>query len=148
MLNIGDIITLVPEDWLFELKSAKGEAQKVGLALDLHIKRLALQNGLRVSSEVFGPWDWAIDETTLVDTKSTSTGSVTVSGNEAWFTERHIASGGTMLHAVFDQNADGTLTFRGFVDYADLIAKRKLYPSRYDAAGYYYVIKQVKDLLC
>ncbi len=148
MLNINDIITLVPEDWHFEMKSHKGEAQQVGLALDLHVKRLAMLHDLRVSSQVFGPWDWALDETTLVDTKSSSRGTVTVSAQEADFTIQHLKNGGTMLHAVFYQNGDDTLTFKGFVDYADMLKHNKLHQSKLSKGGYYYAISSIKDLLC
>ena len=148
MLDIGQRIFLTPEDWSFTLKSEKNEAQRRGLALDIHIKRLATQAGMIVSQETYGPWDWGMDENNLIDTKSTSSGSISVSSNEAWFTERHQSSGGTMLHAVFTQDEDCGFTFQGFVNYKDLTDRSKLYPSRKDAGGYYYVLKHVKALLC
>lgn len=148
MFTIGQNLALIPEDWTFELRSPKNEAQKRGLALDVHVKRLALEHGFVVNAETFGPWDWAMDSEVLVDTKSTSSGTISVSGNEYFFTERHIGSGGTMLHSVFTQNTDGTFTFEGFVDVGTLIRENKIHTSKIDSSGMYYVLSHVRKYLC
>lgn len=148
MYTIGQKLSLVDQDWHFELRSPKNEAQRRGLALDIHVKRDAIEHGFIVSSEVFGPWDWAMDSNVLVDTKSTSTGSISISGPEMMFTNRHIESGGTMLHAVFTQNDDSTFTFQGFVDVSILIQRDLIHCSKIDPAGVYYFLGHARKFLC
>lgn len=145
MLEIDTTFTLTEADWAFEAPRKKSQAALMGLAIDLHIKRLAEANGCEANPERFGPWDWKLPDGTLIDTKSTTKGSISISDEELMFTDAHIDNGGRLWHAVFEQDNDTEFTFRGFVDVARLLADNRVYNSQY--GGYYYTLNNVGKYL-
>ena len=144
-LNIsrGETFTLTPDDWLFSRPKGKSQTALIGLAIDQHVKGLAIEHGAEIPADRFAPYDFRLNGITH-DIKSYAASSISLSERELEFAESLIANGKKVVYVLFEQlgtSADSDFAFRGYIDLGSLIHDGKIRESQY--SGYYFTLNVV-----
>lgn len=144
-LNIsrGETFTLTPDDWKFTAPKGKSQAALTGLAIDQHVKGLAVEHGAEIPADRYAPYDFRLNGV-VYDIKSYAASSISISERELEFAESLIANGKKVVYVLFEQLGtapDSDFAFRGYIDLGTLIHDGKIRESQY--SGYYFTLNVV-----
>lgn len=143
-LKVGQVFTLTQEDWdSVKTKRTKNHNQRFGMAIDHHVKKIALATGASIPEDQYAPYDFLLGST-YFDIKSYGTSSVSISDRELAFARQCLNAGNNFEYMVFRQRLADQFEFDGSISLADLLSHQKVYPSQY--SGVYFSVGQVRKL--
>lgn len=132
------VFALTEEDFSKTQTSNKNSAQSIGLAVDNHVKNVAVEKcGAKVPPNKYAPLDFRIDDV-CYDIKSYSSKSVTVSEGEYAFAMSEVKQGRDLKYLVYEQLPGNKVKYDFTVSFKELLKHRALLESFKKPGSYYF----------
>ena len=137
-LKKGDVFQLSEEDFPLDFPKNKSQEAILGMAIDVHIKKLLASKEIEVPDSKYEVYDFKLGEN-YFDIKSFTGGSVTISQREWNFAvQRMNQFNADVFYLVFKQLEDLEFEYKGYTSAKYLDSRNSIRHSQFDGGGVYF----------